>query len=832
MSTLIQLLPPLLIAMLAAVATYAVAPLARRAVRDVLDGVSKRWNRGSGFLIDRVFLLVALAGVIGFTAQSVHNYDAFRSYPDFRYFDNVLFNILHKGEISIYFYRFDPIMLALAPLYSVWGDPRVLLVLQSVGLSIAAFPLYWSARVLIGRLLALGVVLAYLVHPSVQSLNYPVFTEIKLAVPLLSFATFFLLRQRYLPFLACLGVSLLLKQEVAFTAVGFAAFIFLIQRKRLLGFALAAGGLGLAIVFLQILYPALTGSPYPHFGSRYSYLGNSMGEIALALIQRPQVALQEVLTPQKIEFVLSLLTPVVWLPLIGIEIGIIALPAWAYTLLSQIPMQFDPTQYYQAPLIPFIFFGTIVGLERLLHWKGAVPEWSRWQLALLVLVLVGAEMYFPSTWTRILNPSAFVLDAHDALGHKLLTLVPRGASVVATTEFFMPFHATHQYYLLDFSPHEDYSERGDSALEIKGDLYLFGDSTRTYYKLHRNAWERWRASGYFETIAEEDGYFVLKRKTLAVQRTTLENGLVLIGSPESGRFQVDNKWALLGYADKPTPFLKSSGVTFENELTLLGYALLPSDSTQGGNTVRAIVEWRADQDIRNQYTVIAHLVDARGHVWAQDDREPVYGLVPTPRWKAGDIIRDQYTFVLPVEMPPGNYRVTLSVWDQQAGKSLPMRDAAQRQQGLELALGSIAVAKNTTSIPGSYLPIERPLSIDLREIRLLGSTSLPETVGAGEELPVGLYWRAREKPRGDYTVSIQLRDPSGRVGLEQSDKPAAGAYPTLLWQVGEILLDWHDLTLPANLPPGDYTLTVVLQNVTDQTVVGEAKIAVIRVVKK
>jgi hypothetical protein len=112
----------------------------------------------------------------------------------------------------------------------------------------------------------------------------------------------------------------------------------------------------------------------------------------------------------------------------------------------------------------------------------------------------------------------------------------------------------------------------------------------------------------------------------------------------------------------------------------------------------------------------------------------------------------------------------------------------------------------------------------MQEIRLIGTAEIPRAIGRGEGFSVGLYWRPRDKPRGDYAVSVQLRDVSGAIVAEQTGRPAAGAYPTTRWQKGEVLLDWHDLSIPATLPEGDYTLVVALRDAAGHMVLGEANV--------
>jgi hypothetical protein len=69
------------------------------------------------------------------------------------------------------------------------------------------------------------------------------------------------------------------------------------------------------------------------------------------------------------------------------------------------------------------------------------------------------------------------------------------------------------------------------------------------------------------------------------------------------------------------------------------------------------------------------------------------------------------------------------------------------------------------------------------------------------------------------------------VAYEEVAVPAGGAYPTRVWQVGEVLLDWHDLTLPASLPSGDYQLWVVLREAAGARVLGETGIGSVTMIR-
>lgn len=82
-------------------------------------------------------------------------------------------------------------------------------------------------------------------------------------------------------------------------------------------------------------------------------------------------------------------------------------------------------------------------------------------------------------------------------------------------------------------------------------------------------------------------------------------------------------------------------------------------------------------------------------------------------------------------------------------------------------------------------------------------------VKPGGEVAITLHWRAQASPDFDYTVFVHLVDWSIPRIVSQSDSyPAQGRQPTSAWQPGDLVLDTHSLTLPADLSGGQYELIV------------------------
>lgn len=79
----------------------------------------------------------------------------------------------------------------------------------------------------------------------------------------------------------------------------------------------------------------------------------------------------------------------------------------------------------------------------------------------------------------------------------------------------------------------------------------------------------------------------------------------------------------------------------------------------------------------------------------------------------------------------------------------------------------------------------------------------------GETLGLSLAWRAEGWIARNYTVFTHLVG-ADDVPVAQHDAIPRDGYATLFWAPGEVVVDYHPLTLPADLPPGTYRILVGL----------------------
>ena len=80
----------------------------------------------------------------------------------------------------------------------------------------------------------------------------------------------------------------------------------------------------------------------------------------------------------------------------------------------------------------------------------------------------------------------------------------------------------------------------------------------------------------------------------------------------------------------------------------------------------------------------------------------------------------------------------------------------------------------------------------------------------GQELEVTLRWQALEQAGVAYTAFLHLLDAEGE-SVSGIDEPVLGGlYQPALWPAGATLADRHRLSLPPDLPPGNYRLDLGL----------------------
>jgi hypothetical protein len=135
----------------------------------------------------------------------------------------------------------------------------------------------------------------------------------------------------------------------------------------------------------------------------------------------------------------------------------------------------------------------------------------------------------------------------------------------------------------------------------------------------------------------------------------------------------------------------------------------------------------------------------------------------------------------------------------------------------------------SSTIPQN-LPIEHPAEVNFDDKLMFLGYNVEEVVqkkkepswlekylkGAAELLPehrtffqVTYFWRCLEEIETDYTLVTQFEGHHGKTyRIDQSHQGVNGAYPTSMWQAGEVIREEYQVEIPPDYPPIRYALRV------------------------
>jgi hypothetical protein len=263
-------------------------------------------------------------------------------------------------------------------------------------------------------------------------------------------------------------------------------------------------------------------------------------------------------------------------------------------------------------------------------------------------------------------------------------------------------------------------------------------------------------------------------------------------------------------AYRPDPRVSPEAVTHRldwqvgDEIRLLGYDISPSEVAPD-DTLTVTLYWEPLAEIDRNYTVFVQLFGVEDAREGGRDTYPGLGNDPTIYWEPGEVIAD--AIPVPVSSDaegPILLDVLAGLHDLSSGERLPIRDAVGSLIDYPL-IGTVKLSGTTHTVP-SY----ETEAVFQGGLALAGYDLSASTLSPGETLDVTLYWDAAGPLPVDYTVFVHLVDPDGQIVAQGDSPPRVGRYPTTAWGANERVPDSHTLALPADLPPGAYTLVVGL----------------------
>ena len=336
------------------------------------------------------------------------------------------------------------IMVLVAPLYRLWADPRLLLLLQVLFLALPALVLYRLGGRHLGHPAAgLAVAVAYLAYPGVQwALSWQFHPE-TIAAGLLALAVLAADRRRHRAMALWLALAALCGAELGLVVAGF-GLLLVVGGRRVVGWRTAGAGLAWFLVATYVLAPLHAGRAARLFETDYGIAGGGPQALLAALPTMAGHALQTGLANDGLFYLLLVFLPLLGLPLLAPRWLLPVAPPLLLNLAAVQPEHHQLRFHYLATAAPLLAAGAVAGLA-------AVRSARRPLLApLLVLLVVVASFtswrYGPAPWAR--DPVAVVAGPVDQARRDALALVGPDAPVSA--QFNLVPHLGHRAEVYEF----------------------------------------------------------------------------------------------------------------------------------------------------------------------------------------------------------------------------------------------------------------------------------------------------------------------------------------------------------------------------------------------
>lgn len=339
------------------------------------------WARGTS-LVDgriirmlRVFVwnLVFVVAAYEFWSQVQHLNDFALGYADCGENARRMFNSMtnpHELFLRVnpdkpWFYdHVDVGIIPFLPLWLLWPDLKLTMLLEVVAVFGVTVPLYFIAkRTLRDKSAAQLVVLAWILFPSTSQFVYSAsygfrWGNMCLLLYFVALACWVYERRGWA--LACVVWAMLIKEEAAIVVGMFGIHLAVFDRRRAAGAALAAFAFGYFLLASSVLVPAVSGQPYA-MTRFFRDLGQSKWEILISPLVKPAVFWGRLIEPASLYFAALLLAPLLFLPLRKPHALFVGSLTFVFCCMN--PILKNICFHYQAALLPVVFWALILALQ-------------------------------------------------------------------------------------------------------------------------------------------------------------------------------------------------------------------------------------------------------------------------------------------------------------------------------------------------------------------------------------------------------------------------------------------------------------------------------------
>lgn len=455
-----------------------------------------------------VLFVSTLIYIIFFTTASFLKYvNYYTGRFDLGNMDQTVWNTLHGNlfmltdpngtrEVSRLAFHADFILALLAPLYLIWEDPRMLLLFQTLILSLGGIFIYLIAKNLLkNKTISLVFALCFFLNPAVGYVNLYDFHAVALATTFFLAAFYFTLIKKWWAVILFLFLAGITKEQVWAINALFGLYIFFVSRQKALGLFITAFSAFIFYFLFWVAIPKAAGDG--HFALEfYSDYGDSPGQIMKNLIVNPISTIQTLFLSDRIDYIRKLFMPLGYFSFLAFPLLIFAGPDLAIGLLSNSPQMHQIYYQYSATITPFIFIAAIYAVKLIIKKIPEIPL-SAISTVLLILTLVSAYDYGPLPFARKPNNAWYKAPLENRqIIDSYLNRIPDDVVISASNSLGSHLSQRKQIFVVP------------SGIE-ESDLVLI--LYRNPTKREENIFNEMKNNPKFELIFNDGNFYVFKR---------------------------------------------------------------------------------------------------------------------------------------------------------------------------------------------------------------------------------------------------------------------------------------------------------------------------------
>ncbi len=348
--------------------------------------------------------------------------------------------------------HFELIIFFLVPIYTIWRSPLNLLFIQACILGFTAIPLYLLAKKHLTPQLGLLVILLFLFNPLTFNIALYEFHILAFAPFFIAWTFYFYDQNKFWPFLAWCGLSLLVREDVAFVIFLF-GLVALLDRKKLkwiLTPSLLAASYFLIIMKLAALVSSM--SSYK-FLTYYYWLGKTPGEIFINFFAKFPLVFTHVVTVQNLELILGFFLVFLFIPVWRPKYLLLCLGNLLQLMLASFATGATIKGHYGAIYLIIFSLATIFSLKAMSK-NSKISFINREYGGVLPLIFIGGLLYnfiilgpLPCLAKTVIHFNY----ANTSIKQEFVAQIPQSASLVTSYDLVTNLSSRQYIYPLNYA---------------------------------------------------------------------------------------------------------------------------------------------------------------------------------------------------------------------------------------------------------------------------------------------------------------------------------------------------------------------------------------------